>query len=252
VRGKSLMLPMIGTAGWAIPAIDRPSFPDDGTVLQRYSERLSCVEVNSSFYKSHKRSTWERWAASVPDGFRFAAKIPKEVSHVRRLVDATERLDQFLNEVGGLGGKLAILLLQLPPGFAFDAGVVASFLEAVSSRSEAQIVCEPRNASWFSPEADALLAKYRVARVAADPAKVPQAGLPGGWRGLTYRRLHGSPVMYRSTYGKERLRSYGSEIAVDLAAGRPTWCMFDNTASSAALGDAVHLVQLLATIPSTS
>jgi uncharacterized protein YecE (DUF72 family) len=252
VRGKSLMLPMIGTTGWAIPAIDRASFPDDGTALQRYAERLSCVEVNSSFYKPHRRSTWERWAKSVPDGFRFAAKIPKEISHVRRLVDATERLDQFLNEVGGLGGKLAIFLLQLPPSFAFDAGVVGAFLEAMSSRNEAQIVCEPRHASWFSPEADALLAKQRVARVASDPAKVPQAGLPGGWRGLTYWRLHGSPVMYRSKYGKERLRSYGNAIAVDLAAGRPTWCMFDNTASSAALGDAVHLVQLLATTPSTS
>jgi uncharacterized protein YecE (DUF72 family) len=243
---------MIGTAGWAIPAIDRPSFPENGTALQRYAERLPCVEVNSSFYKPHRRSTWERWAASVPDGFRFAAKIPKEISHGRRLVDATDRLDQFLNEAGGLGGKLAILLLQLPPSFAFDPKVVAGFLEAVAARNEAQIVCEPRHVTWFLPEADALLAEHRVARVAADPSKVPEAGLPGGWRGLSYLRLHGSPVMYRSAYGKERLRSYANAIAVDLGAERPTWCMFDNTASSAALGDALHLLQLLATTPSTS
>jgi uncharacterized protein YecE (DUF72 family) len=246
------MSPMIGTAGWAIPAIDRPSFLDNGTALQRYAARLSCVEVNSSFYKPHRRSTWERWAASVPDSFQFAAKIPKEISHVRRLVDATSRLDQFLHEAGGLGAKLAILLLQLPPSFVFDAGVIASFLEALSARSEAQIVCEPRHASWFLPEADALLAEHHVARVAADPAKVPEAGLPGGWRGFTYWRLHGSPVMYRSTYGKERLRSYANAIAVELAAGRPTWCMFDNTASSAALGDGLHLVQLLDNTPPPS
>jgi len=143
------MSPMIGTAGWAIPAIDRPSFPENGTALRRYAGRLRCVEVNSSFYKPHRRSTWERWAASVPDDFRFAAKIPKEISHGRRLVDATDRLDQFLNEAGGLGGKLAILLLQLSPSYAFDPEVVAGFLEAVSDRSEAQIVCEPRHASWF-------------------------------------------------------------------------------------------------------
>jgi uncharacterized protein YecE (DUF72 family) len=243
---------MIGTAGWAIPAIDRPSFPENGPALQRYAERLPCVEVNSSFYKLHRRSTWERWAASVPDGFRFAAKIPKEISHGRRLVDATDRLDQFLNEAGGLGGKLAILLLQLPPSFVFDDGVIAGFLEAVSARSEARVVCEPRHVSWFLPDADMLLAERHVARVAADPAKVPEAGLPGGWRGLTYLRLHGSPVMYRSAYGVERLHSYANAIAVDVAAGRPTWCMFDNTASSAALGDALHLLRLLDTTPSVS
>lgn len=243
---------MIGTAGWAIPAALRPSFPEDGTALQRYSVTLPCVEVNSSFYKPHRRSTWERWAASVPDGFRFAAKVPKEISHVRRLVDATGPLDQFLNETSGLEGKLAVLLLQLPPSFAFDAGVITGFLEATSSRSGAQVVCEPRHTSWFSPEADALLTDRNVARVAADPAKVPKAGLPGGWRGLSYFRLHGSPVMYRSAYGRERLRSYANAVAADLAAGRPTWCMFDNTASSAALGNALDLLQLLETAPSKS
>ena len=214
-------------------------------MLQRYARVLPCVEVNSSFYKPHRRSTWERWAGSVADGFRFSVKIPKEISHVRRLVDATDRLDQFLNEVSGLGGKLAVLLLQLPPSFPFDARLVAGFLDAVSSRSEAQIVCEPRHASWFSAEVDALLASSRVTRVAADPAGFPEAGSPGGWRGLTYLRLHGSPVMYRSTYGEERLRSYATAINQDITAGRPTWCMFDNTASSAALGDALTLLRLL-------
>jgi len=89
-------------------------------------------------------------------------------------------------------------------------------------------------------------------RVAADPAKVPGAELAGGWRGLTYLRLHGSPVMYRSAYGEERLRSYANAITVDLAAERPTWCMFDNTASSAALGDALRLLRMFGTTPSVS
>jgi uncharacterized protein YecE (DUF72 family) len=236
---------MIGTAGWAIPANDRRSFPPEGTALERYAAVMPCLEVNSSFHRPHRRGTWERWAASVPDGFRFSAKIPKEISHVRRLVDATEALDRFLGEAGGLGGKLSVILLQLPPSFAFDAFLISSFLMAASLRTDARIVCEPRHASWFTQDADALLADHEVARVAADPAKVPEAALPGGWRGITYRRLHGSPVMYRSPYGKERLRSYASEIAVDTAAGRQTWCMFDNTASSAALGDALILMRLL-------
>lgn len=244
------MSPLTGTAGWAIPAGERASFPADGTALQRYAAVMPCLEVNSSFHRPHRRATWERWAASVPDGFSFAAKIPKEISHVRRLVDVTDALDRFVEEAGGLGSKLGVILLQLPPSFAFDAALISSFLDAASSRTDARIVCEPRHLSWFTSDADALLASHEVARVAADPVKVPEAALPGGWRGLTYRRLHGSPVMYRSAYGEERLRSYASEIEADLAAGRQSWCMFDNTASSAALGDALTMVRLLASAPS--
>jgi uncharacterized protein YecE (DUF72 family) len=106
-------------------------------------------------------------------------------------------------------------------------------------------VCEPRHASWFELEADAFLVDRAVARVAADPARVPAAASPGGWRGMTYRRLHGSPDMYRSAYGAERLRDYVSAIERDRTEGRATWCMFDNTAASAALGDALQLSRLI-------
>lgn len=239
------MSPLIGTAGWSIPTAFRHSFPDGGTALERYAAAFPCVEVNSSFYKPHRRSTWERWAAAVPDRFRFAAKLPKEISHLRGLVDATDALDRFLEEAGGLGNKLAVILLQLPPSFAFDADVVSAFLAAASSRTSARIVCEPRHPSWFSQDVDELLDALAVPRVAADPANVPAAGQPGGWRGLSYRRLHGSPVMYRSAYGAERLRSYADAIAADIAAGRTSWCMFDNTAASAALGDALALARSL-------
>jgi len=100
------MSTLIGTAGWAISATDRPSFPEDGTALQRFAAVMPCLEVNSSFRRPHRRATWERRAASVPDGFRFSAKIPKEISHVRRLVHATDALDRFLGEAGGLGCKV--------------------------------------------------------------------------------------------------------------------------------------------------
>ena len=239
------MSPVVGTAGWAIPAIDRGAFQEAGTSLERYASVLQGVEVNSSFHRPHRRSTWERWAASVPDDFRFAAKIPKEISHVRRLVDAQAPLQQFLVEVGGLGAKLEFLLLQLPPSFVFDGALVSTFLDAVASLTSTPIVCEPRHSSWFEPEAGMLLAERRVARVAADPVKTPDAAHPGGWREVTYLRLHGSPVMYRSAYGEDRLGAYASRIADDIAAGRCVWCMFDNTAASAALGDALKLTKML-------
>lgn len=238
---------MIGTAGWAIPANDRPSFPALGTALQRYASVLPCVEVNSSFHRPHRRSTWERWASTVPDDFRFAVKIPKAISHGHRLRDADDTLERFLGEVGGLGDKLAMLLLQLPPSLVFDAPMTSSFLHRLSSRITARIVCEPRHESWFAPEANALFVESEVARVAADPGRIPAAASPGGWRGLTYWRLHGSPVMYRSAYGEDRLQPYASMIAADVAADRPVWCMFDNTAASAALGDAFLLATMLET-----
>lgn len=242
------MRPVIGTAGWAIPAADRPAFPTEGTVLQRYARRLSGVEVNSSFYRPHRRSTWQRWAESVPDRFRFAVKIPKGISHDQRLAEVDVALQRFLDEVGGLGEKLAILLLQLPPSLAFDAALFSAFTDALSAHTAVPIAWEPRHASWFSAEAEALLASRRVARVAADPARVPAAAFPGGWRGLSYWRLHGSPAMYRSAYGETRLREIAAAISTDPAPDRPVWCMFDNTASSAAMGDALLLSQLLAAV----
>lgn len=233
----------IGTAGWAIPAVIREAFPREGTALQRYAGVMGCVEVNSSFYRPHRRSTWERWANSVPEDFRFAVKIPKKISHSLRLVNAEAELALFLGEVSGLGSRLAVLLLQLPPSFAFDMSVVAAFLADARSLTDVRFVIEPRHPSWFEPPADTLLASWGVARVAADPVKVPTAAIAGGWRGMTYFRLHGSPVMYRSAYDERRLLNYAATLAKDVAAGRPTWCLFDNTASAAAQGDALKLVR---------
>lgn len=239
------MQPVIGTAGWAIDAENRPFFPSDGSALQRYAGVLRGMEVNSSFHRPHRRSTWERWGASVPEDFRFAAKIPKEISHVRRLSDTNAQFEQFMSEAGGLGPKLAVLLLQLPPSLAFDEEVASGFLTMAASVTDVPVVCEPRHPSWFEREAGALLEGYHVARVAADPARVPDAAFPGGWRGMSYIRLHGSPIMYRSAYGEDRLRAYAAQVTAEMAAGRPVWCMFDNTASSAALGDALALVRMV-------
>lgn len=235
----------IGTAGWSIPLRDAGAFPAEGSSLERYSARFSCAEINSTFHRPHRPSTFERWAASVPAGFRFSAKLPKTITHKQRLIDAEPLLDAFIGEVSGLGSNLSILLLQLPPSLVFDAEVAESFLRSLQARSQIQIVCEPRHESWFGSEADALLAEHHVARVAADPAKVPAAAEPSGWRGLSYYRLHGSPVPYRSSYEPERLAAYATAMRGDLGRGREVWCIFDNTASSAAAGDALKLLELL-------
>jgi uncharacterized protein YecE (DUF72 family) len=239
------MKAIIGTAGWTIPVRERDRFPADGSSLERYASRFCGVEINSSFHRPHRAATWARWAASVPEDFRFAVKLPKTITHQRKLVDCDEPVRAFVEDVAPLGARLAVLLVQLPPSLAFDPVLAGPFFTLLASRAPCRIACEPRHASWFEAEADALLDALAVARVAADPAGVPLAAMPGGWRGLGYWRLHGSPVMYRSAYGAERLEPYAKAIEAELAAGREAWCMFDNTASSEAMTDALWLERRL-------
>jgi uncharacterized protein YecE (DUF72 family) len=239
------MKAIIGTAGWTIPTRERDLFPADGSALERYAGRLCGVEINSSFHRPHRAATWTRWAESVPEDFRFAVKVPKTITHQNKLVDCGDLILSFLGDVAPLGAKLAILLVQLPPSLSFDRKVATDFFAHLGDAAHCRIACEPRHPSWFEPEADSLLAELRIARVAADPARVPAAALPGGWRGLAYWRLHGSPVMYRSAYGAERLAPYARAIEAELASGHESWCMFDNTASSEAMADALALERRL-------
>jgi uncharacterized protein YecE (DUF72 family) len=234
----------IGTAGWSIPRELAGEFPAEGSALERYASGFPVAEINSSFHRPHRLDTWQRWRDSTPAAFRFSVKLPKVITHERKLADFAEPLADFLAQVEQLGEKLAVLLVQLPPKLAFDAALAARFFAALAARSRAAIACEPRNPSWFGDEAERLLTDHRVARVAADPAICEEARQPGGWRGLGYWRLHGSPRMYRSSYA-DRLAHYAAQLEAHAAAGRETWCIFDNTASSAAAGDALALMRML-------
>jgi uncharacterized protein YecE (DUF72 family) len=232
----------IGTAGWSIAGALASEFPSDGSTLERYAARFGCAEINSSFHRSHRPTTWAGWAASAPQDFAFSAKLPKEITHMRRLVGTEDALDRLLEETEPLGDKLRILLVQLPPSLAFDSAVASAFFAELRRRWSRGLACEPRHASWFSAEAGLLLRDHEVARVAADPPPVPEAAEPSGWSGLLYYRLHGSPAKYRSSYDDGRLEPLAARLA---AAEAPLWCIFDNTASSAAAADALKLKALL-------
>ena len=235
---------LVGTAGWSIPRVVAHRFPDEGSALERYAGKFPVAEINSSFHRPHRLSTWQRWHDSVPDDFRFSVKLPKQITHQRKLADCAAELDQFLEEAAALRDKLAVLLVQLPPKHAFDAAVAADFFTALAARTSANVTCEPRHASWFTQQAGDVLEQLRVARVAADPPICGAAARPGGWRGVAYWRLHGSPVIYRSSY-EDRVQDYAALLRSEDAPGRPVWCIFDNTASSAGAGDALALIDAL-------
>lgn len=236
----------IGCAGWAIPAAHRDRFGPGSSVLARYATRLDCVEINSSFYRPHRRDTYARWADAVPAHFRFSVKMPRAISHDARLRQCGGLLDGFLSECSGLGDKLGCLLLQLPPSLALDGRVAAPFLAMLRRRWDGPVACEPRHASWFTQAADALFQRHRIARVAADPAPHPAAAVPGGDPALAYWRWHGSPRMYYSAYDDAFLRRHAQAVAASAAA--QTWVVFDNTTHGHAIDDALRFAAMLARV----
>ena len=202
------------------------------------------MEINSSFYRQHKRAVYERWAGAVPEQFRFSVKLPRAITHDQALVAADVLLDVFLDEVSGLGPALGALLVQLPASQPFVAEIVDEFLVTIRERFTGPVVMEPRHPAFFTATAEKLLLEHRVTLVAADPACVPEAAAPGGWPGITYYRWHGSPRMYWSSYDDERLRALASALGASGAPGN-AWCIFDNTASGAAAANALTLQRIM-------
>src|SRR3954471_5906333 len=129
----------VGCATWAIGAANDRLLPHvPGGNLARYAARLTSAEVNSSFHRSHRRATWGRWARSVGSSFRFSVKLPKAITHERRLIDVDAHLDAFAAEVEMLGEKLAVVLVQVPPSLAFHD--VGTFFDRLAKRVPARAV----------------------------------------------------------------------------------------------------------------
>lgn len=236
---------LAGCAGWTIPVSAASHFPLAGSHLERYAAVLPAVEINSSFYRSHRPETYARWAASVPADFRFTVKAPKIITHLLKLSGTTQALESFLSEVASLGSKLGCLLFQLPPSLACDTKGARIFFRELRNRFDGTVAFEPRHASWFDAKADALLRDLHVARVAADPPVVPSAANPGGWTGAVYHRLHGSPKMYYSAYPEDYLRRLAELLRSEASTAAAVWCMFDNTAGGMAMSDALSLIRQL-------
>jgi uncharacterized protein YecE (DUF72 family) len=231
----------IGCAGWTIPRDVAARFDSEGSHLERYSRVFNAVEINSSFYRPHQPATYERWAASVPDDFRFAVKLPRTITHDAKLRGIEPLLARFAEEAGTLGAKLGCVLVQLPPRLELDEGAARDLFAALQSHFSCLLACEARHGTWFTEAATALLREAGVTRVIADPP----AGEPGPYvptAETAYIRLHGSPRIYYSPYEAERL----AKVHAYMAQQKEAWCIFDNTASGAATGNALDLLDLFA------
>ena len=165
-------------------------------------------------------------------GSPCAIKLPRAISHERRLVDCAQALAEFFAQCTALGSALGCVLVQLPPSLVYEEGLARAFFQAFRSRFAGPLVLEPRHPSWVA--AQPLLEEFHVAQAAVDPSRISSDSVPGGWLGFRYWRLHGSPRIYHSAYGMAFLE----RLAAQLRQGEgEAWCVFDNTASGAALAD---------------
>ena len=229
----------IGIAGWSVPATHRAARPVRSQ-LEQYASHFDCVEINSSFHKPHRVTTYARWADSVPADFRFAAKVPKAISHERRLVSCEDEVARFCATVAGLKDKLGALLVQLPPSLVFDERAAERTFSGLRNAWSAIIVCEARHVSWFGPQVDRFFNTLGITRVFADPpigeSLQPQIAAAS----FSYLRLHGQPRRYYSAYSSYYLSSLAARL-LPAADGFGAWCIFDNTAATAAWPNALQL-----------
>jgi uncharacterized protein YecE (DUF72 family) len=229
-------LPIIATAAWAIPKTVAERFDQEGNGLRRYASMFGGVEINSTFYRRHKTSTFARWAGSVPDSFRFSVKIPREITHDRAMKDIVEPFQTFLSDIAPLAEKRGPLLCQLPPSLAFASDEFEIAFKTMRAAEKGSIAIEARHRSWASSEALNLLEKYAIDRVLADPAPVwPARDFDTPPR---YVRLHGKPKTYYSPYTDAEIRSFSRFLMPD------SWCVFDNTASGAAIENALTMLKM--------
>lgn len=227
-------MPFIATAAWSIPKTVADRFPETGSGLERYAAVFDGVEVNSTFYRRHRKTTFERWAAAVPEHFRFSVKMPREITHQARLRDIGHLFGTFVEEVSALGDRLGPLLCQLPPSLKFDAAEAEAAFAATRRVFAGALVIEPRHTSWASQAARAVLRDHAVDRVLADPAPVWPAS--DFREAPKYVRLHGSPEIYYSSYSDAEIRAFAKRLGAD------SWCVFDNTASGAAIENALTML----------
>ena len=230
----------IGTAGWSIPKQYVHLFPADGTHLQRYASRFAITEINQTFYKLPRPSTLQKWVDSTPAHFRFCVKLHRSFTHFHKL-KSTDGLKEFIDTIEHLGSKLYALLVQLPPSLKFDKERAKSFFVFLQSRFHGYLVLEARHESW--QEAEDLLKKLQITRVAADPARFGSDNRPGGYEDFVYYRLHGSPKIYYSEYSKDFLQELADFLLTHPAKEKVV--IFDNTASGAAIKNALELMEIV-------
>jgi uncharacterized protein YecE (DUF72 family) len=208
--------------------------------LSFYARHFATVEINNTFYNLPARHVFERWAAGVPAGFRFALKLSRYATHFKRLLDPAQPLAAFLARAEPMGAKLGPILVQLPPRWKVDPPRLDGFLAAAPRRH--RWVIEVRDASWLVDAVYTVLAHHGAALCVHDLLpRHPRVATAD----FAYLRFHGTTAKYAGGYSPQHLTARAREIRAELADGRDVYVYFNNDLEGHAVADARTLVRLL-------
>lgn len=239
----------IGTSGWNYKHWKGLFYPPDLSQrkwLEFYTGEFDTVELNASFYRLPKVTTFHSWYERTPQGFLWAVKANKFITHTRRLKDCEESLERFYDSIQGLKEKLGPILLQLPPSLAFDEVLFREFCTLLQDRH--RHVLEVRHASWITDKVFDIMNQFNVAFCISDTAgRYPYH--EAVTTDFIYIRLHGSRKLYTSEYTTQELHTWAEKI---LQWGKETFCYFDNDFEGYAVQNARELKKILAKLSGIS
>ena len=206
-----------------------------------YAEHFDTVELNATFYHLPKAKTIEHWKNLAPEGFLFALKAYRGITHYTRLKDPKECY-RFLHLVKPLRPHLGPILLQLPPSLHKDTDLLASFFHTLPRGYRCAV--EFRHESWYSDEIYELLRRYEVAMCLHDFAKKRTPLVTTA--DFVYIRFHGTNGRYAGSYDDATLQKWAAKIEEFRTKGLAIYCYFNNDFEGAAVRDAMRLRSLLA------
>jgi len=234
----------IGTSGWSYKHWQGLFYPTDLSQekwLDYYSQHFDTVELNSPFYHLPPKKTFENWYRKTPKDFLFSVKASRFISHILKLNEAREPLQNLLENASGLQEKLGPILFQLPPNFSFDPERLEKFAKVLPT--DQRFTFEFRHESWFGDEVYQLLRKNNLALTISDTPKYPL--VLETTADFVYVRLHGHEVLYASKYSPKELEEWAERIKDWLADGLDVFVYFDNDANAYAIQNALELKRLL-------
>jgi uncharacterized protein YecE (DUF72 family) len=242
---------LVGTSGWQYRDWRGVLYPEgvgQRRWLEYYASQYATVENNGSFYRLPSPQTFAGWRTRTPDGFVMTVKASRYLTHVRRLRDPAEPVGRLMSAAAGLGDRLGPVLLQLPPDFRADPGVLDECLGEFARAAAAgwvRVAVEFRHDSWFSGEVRQLLERHRAALCWADRLGRP---LTPAWRTADwgYLRLHEGAASPWPRYGRQALATWLSRIRETWPQSADVFAYFNNDQNAAAPADALALASLAA------
>ena len=228
--------PRVGCSGWNYKAWRGSFYPKELAVarwLAFYASRLDTVEINNTFYRLPERLTFAAWHAQAPDGFLFAVKASRFLTHMKRLRQPEEPLARLFSRASALGRRLGPVLYQLPRTFPIDVPRLDAFLQALprlSGGRRIRHVMEFRHPSWYVTEVYQVLRAHGVALCLHDKeGSAIDRPMDGPF---VYVRFHGTSGRYHGSYSSRALHRWAHRLAEQAQSGRPVFAVLQQRPGS--------------------